>query len=30
VLRNQILHGGATWNSAINRGQVTQGAPSWV
>jgi Apea-like HEPN len=26
VLRNQILHGGATWNSAINRGQVTQGA----
>jgi hypothetical protein len=26
VLRNQILHGSATWNSAINRGQVTQGA----
>ena len=22
VLRNQILHGGATWNSAVNRKQV--------
>lgn len=26
VLRNQILHGGATWNSAVNRAQITQGA----
>jgi hypothetical protein len=26
VLRNQILHGGATWNSAVNRGQIAQGA----
>jgi len=22
VLRNQLLHGGATWNSGVNRGQV--------
>jgi hypothetical protein len=26
VLRNQILHGGATWNGAVNRAQITQGA----
>jgi hypothetical protein len=26
VLRNQIIHGGATWNSAVNRSQVTDGA----
>lgn len=26
VLRNQILHGGATWNGAVNRTQITQGA----
>ena len=26
VLRNQILHGGATWNSSINREQVQDGA----
>lgn len=26
VLRNQLLHGGATWNSGVNRGQVTCGA----
>jgi len=26
VLRNQLLHGGATWNSAVNRGQIAQGA----
>jgi hypothetical protein len=26
TLRNQLLHGGATWNSAINRNQITQGA----
>jgi len=26
VLRNQILHGGATWNSSVNRAQVTDGA----
>lgn len=26
VLRNQIVHGGATWNSAVNRRQVTDGA----
>lgn len=25
VLRNQLLHGGATWNSKINRQQVTDG-----
>jgi len=26
VLRNQLVHGGATWNSSINRAQVTDGA----
>ena len=26
VLRNQILHGGATWNSSVNRKQVEDGA----
>ena len=26
TLRNQLLHGGATWNSTINRSQITQGA----
>ncbi len=26
VLRNQIVHGGATWNSAVNRQQVRDGA----
>lgn len=26
VLRNQLLHGGATWNSSVNRGQVRDGA----
>lgn len=26
VLRNQIMHGGATWNSAVNRAQVRDGA----
>ena len=26
VLRNQIIHGGATWNSSINRDQVRDGA----
>ena len=26
VLRNQILHGGATWNSGVNREQVNDGA----
>jgi hypothetical protein len=26
MLRNQILHGGATWNSATNRNQVRDGA----
>ena len=26
VLRNQLLHGGATWNSKVNRGQIAQGA----
>ena len=26
TLRNQLLHGGATWNSNINRSQITQGA----
>ena len=26
VLRNQIVHGGATWNSSLNRDQVTDGA----
>ncbi len=26
VLRNQIVHGGATWNSSVNRSQVRDGA----
>lgn len=26
VLRNQLVHGGGTWNSGINRGQVRDGA----
>jgi hypothetical protein len=26
VLRNQIMHGGATWNSAVNRDQLRDGA----
>ena len=26
VLRNQLVHGGATWNSAANRQQVRDGA----
>lgn len=26
VLRNQLVHGGATWNSSVNRQQVTDGA----
>jgi hypothetical protein len=26
VLRNQIVHGGATWNGAVNRSQVRDGA----
>lgn len=26
VLRNQLVHGGATWNSSVNRRQVTDGA----
>lgn len=26
VLRNQLLHGGATWNSGVNRQQVRDGA----
>lgn len=26
VLRNQLIHGGATWNSAINRSQVSDSA----
>ena len=26
VLRNQILHGGSTWNSRVNRSQVNDGA----
>ena len=26
VLRNQLIHGGATWNSAVNRSQVRDGA----
>ena len=26
VLRNQIIHGGATWNSSVNRKQVEDGA----
>ncbi len=23
---DELLHGGATWNSAVNRGQIAQGA----
>jgi hypothetical protein len=26
VLRNQLVHGGATWNSSVNRNQVRDGA----
>lgn len=26
VLRNQLVHGGATWNSGVNRAQVRDGA----
>jgi hypothetical protein len=26
VLRNQLIHGGATWNSSVNRAQVKDGA----
>ena len=26
VLRNQLVHGGATWNSSVNRAQVNDGA----
>ena len=26
VLRNQLVHGGATWNSGVNRDQVRDGA----
>jgi len=26
TLRNQLLHGGATWNSHVNRSQLSQGA----
>lgn len=26
VLRNQLVHGGSTWNSGINRSQVADGA----
>jgi hypothetical protein len=26
VLRNQLIHGGSTWSSAVNRGQVSDGA----
>jgi hypothetical protein len=26
VLRNQLIHGGSTWNSGVNRGQVHDGA----
>jgi len=32
TLRNQLLHGGATWNSHVNRSQLSQGAEimGWV
>jgi len=32
TLRNQLLHGGATWNSGVNRDQIAQGAAimGWV
>ena len=26
VLRNQLLHGGSTWNSSVNREQIKEGA----
>ena len=26
VLKNQLVHGGATWNSSVNRDQVRDGA----
>jgi hypothetical protein len=26
TLRNQLVHGGSTWNSSVNRSQVTDGA----
>jgi hypothetical protein len=26
VLRNQVVHGGATWNSSVNRDQIKNGA----
>ena len=26
VLRNQLIHGGATWQGSVNRSQVTDGA----
>lgn len=26
VLRNQVIHGGATWNSSVNRSQIKDGA----
>ncbi|MFC6689464.1 hypothetical protein [Jhaorihella thermophila] len=26
VLRNQLIHGGATWNSRVNRAQIRDGA----
>jgi len=26
TLRNQLLYGGATWNGAVNRSQISQGA----
>ena len=26
MLRNQLVHGGATWNGTVNRSQVTDGA----
>ncbi|MBE0472529.1 MAG: hypothetical protein IBX55_23860 [Methyloprofundus sp.] len=25
ILRNQLIHGGATWNSSVNRNQVSDG-----
>ena len=32
MLRNQLVHGGATWNGAVNRDQVRDGAAllSWL
>ena len=26
VLRNQVMHGGATWNSSVNRSQIRDGS----